>query len=81
MKSMNMISTTGFKPVNAMPTAAEVMADSEMGVSITRPGPKVSSRPRVALKDPPAFATSSPMTTTVESCSMQSRRACVTALA
>ncbi len=55
-KSMNMISTTGLSPLIAAPTAAETMVASEIGVSRTRSGPKVSSRPRVALNDPPAAA-------------------------
>jgi hypothetical protein len=33
---MNMISTTGRRPAAAAPTARPTMADSEMGVSITR---------------------------------------------
>ena len=78
-KSMNMISTTGFRPLSAAPTAAPAMAFSLIGVSRTRIGPKRSSRPRVALKEPPASAMSSPISTTRSSASMASARALLTA--
>ena len=61
MKSPNMISNTGRRPVAAAPNAAPASASSEIGVSITRSGPKRSSSPGVALNTPPATATSSPM--------------------
>jgi hypothetical protein len=73
MKSMNISSATGRSPLVAAPTAAPMKADSEIGVSSTRPGnwwyrplvtpstpPQASSSP--GLPAPPAL--SSPMTTT-----------------
>jgi len=60
-KSENMISTTGLRPVIAAPIAAPTIACSEIGVSRTRSAPNLSSSPTVALKTPPAAATSSPM--------------------
>ncbi len=42
---MNCISATGRMPIRAAPMAAPTMADSEIGVSITRIGPKRSSIP------------------------------------
>ena len=38
MKSMNISSATGRRPPVAAPTAAPMNADSEIGVSSTRPG-------------------------------------------
>ena len=64
MKSPNMISTTGRRPVTALPKAAPASASSEIGVSNTRSGPNSSTRPGVALKTPPAAAMSSPKSTT-----------------
>src|SRR5258706_377358 len=49
MRSTNMISTTGLSPVIAAPTAAPTKAISEIGVSMTRPGPHSPMRPRGAL--------------------------------
>jgi hypothetical protein len=59
-KSLNMISTTGRKPVTAMPSATPTKPFSQIGVLITRPG-KASARPSFVLKTPPAVPTSSPM--------------------
>ena len=81
MKSMNMISTTGLRPVSAAPTAADTMEASEIGVSRTRSAPWASSRPRVALNEPPAAATSSPSTITRSSAAMASCSAWLTACA
>ncbi len=50
MKSENMISAIGFRPVIAAPMAAPRMACSEIGVSRTRSGPNCSVEPTVALK-------------------------------
>ena len=66
-KSENMSSAMGRSPVIAAPMATPTIASSEMGVSRTRSGPNRSSRPTVALKTPPAAATSSPMKYTVGS--------------
>src|SRR6266498_2663744 len=63
-KSANMSSTMGRMPSTAAPTPRPMNAVSEMGVSITRSGPNLSSRPVVELKIPPYLATSSPSTTT-----------------
>ena len=46
MKSANCISDTGRKPRTAAPAEAPMMSDSEIGVSMTRAGPKRSRRPR-----------------------------------
>ena len=78
-KSMNMISTMGFKPVIAAPTAIDTMLASEIGVSRTRAGPKASSSPRVALNEPPASATSSPNRITLWSARIASVIAALTA--
>ena len=67
MNSMNIISTTGFMPQTAAPTAAPMKAISEIGVSITRCGPCRSSNPSVTLNGPPAAAMSSPIMMTVGS--------------
>ena len=61
---MNMISVTGRSPVIAAPTAAPRKPVSDIGVSRTRSGPNVASRPSDVLKGPSATATSSPNTTT-----------------
>jgi hypothetical protein len=50
---MNCISTTGRSPMWAAPAAAPVKPASEMGVSMTRSGPKWSWNPRVTLNAPP----------------------------
>ena len=60
MKSPNMISKTGRRPVTAAPNAAPARASSEIGVSKTRSSPKRSCSSGVAMKTPPAAATSSP---------------------
>ena len=53
MKSANMISATGRRPASAAPAAAPTIADSEMGVSSTRPSPNFGSSPLVTPKIPP----------------------------
>ena len=53
MKSMNCISTTGSIPIIAAPTAHPTMADSLIGVSTIRVGPKRSRKPAVTRKAPP----------------------------
>jgi hypothetical protein len=60
---MTRISTTGFRPLSAMPTAAPRIVDSEIGVSITRSRPNSCCRPRYCANTPPR-PTSSPSTTT-----------------
>ena len=72
MKSPNMISMIGRRPVAAAPNAALASASSEIGVSITRSSPKRSVRPGVALKTPPATPTSSPRKITLGSRSSSS---------
>ena len=64
MKSENMISAIGLRPVIAAPMAAPRIACSEIGVSRTRTGPNCSNRPTVALNTPPALPMSSPRKTT-----------------
>ena len=58
MKSMNISSATGRSPPVAAPTAAPMNADSEIGVSSTRPG-NLRYRPLVTPSTPPQ-ASSSP---------------------
>jgi hypothetical protein len=53
MKSMNCISAMGRIPISAAPEAAPVMAISEIGVSITRSGPKRSISPLLVPNAPP----------------------------
>src|SRR5438105_3427256 len=67
MKSPNMMSTTGRKPVIAAPTASPVKPASEIGVSRTRSLPNSSTRPESTLNGVPASATSSPMMQTLAS--------------
>src|SRR5579885_569023 len=67
MKSPNIISTTGRIPVIAPPTPRPVMPASEIGESITRPGPNSSTNPASTLNGVPASATSSPIMNTVGS--------------
>ncbi len=50
---MNCISTTGSMPIIAAPMAAPIIADSLIGVSMMRSGPKRSSIPAVTRKAPP----------------------------
>src|SRR5690349_8530945 len=64
MKSPNMMSTTGRRPVMAAPTAIPVKPASEMGVSRTRSGPNSSTKPVSTLNGWPASAMSSPITST-----------------
>ena len=58
MKSTNMSSATGRRPLQAAPTAAPMNADSESGVSMTR-SPYLTERPLVTPRGPP-HASSSP---------------------
>src|SRR5579872_2154911 len=81
MKSPNMMSTTGRRPVIAAPTATPVNPASEIGVSTTRFAPNSSTSPESTLKGVPASATSSPMTQTRESRRISSARASRTACA
>src|SRR3984957_10196277 len=81
MKSPNMISTTGRRPVIAAPTATPVNPASEMGVSTTRFAPNSSTNPESTLKGVPASATSSPIIQTRESRRISSASASRTACA
>src|SRR5713101_1886943 len=81
MKSPNMISTTGRRPVIAAPTATPVNPASEIGVSTTRLAPNSSTNPERTLKGVPASATSSPMMHTRESRRISSASASRTACA
>ena len=74
-----MISAIGRRPVIAAPMHVPRIAISEIGVSRTRVGPKRSSKPTVALKTPPAPATSSPRKTTFSSRSISCAIAAATA--
>src|SRR5579863_2217443 len=67
IKSPNIMSTTGRRPVIAAPTARPVNPASEIGVSTTRSVPNSSTRPERTLKGVPASATSSPRMQTDES--------------
>ena len=53
MKSTNISSTIGRMPSTAAPVASPMNAVSEIGVSRTLVGPKVSSSPVVEEKMPP----------------------------
>ena len=57
-----------------MPTAAPMMVDSEIGVSITRAAPNSPFNPLYCWKIPPV-PTSSPITTTFGSARIASRTA------
>src|SRR6516165_9327585 len=81
MKSPNMMSTTGLKPVIAAPTAIPVNPASEIGVSITRLVPNSSTSPDRTLNGVPASATSSPRMHTRESRRISSASASRTACA
>src|SRR5271163_2503838 len=81
MKSPNMMSTTGRRPVIAAPTPTPVNPASEIGVSTTREVPNSSTRPDNTLKGVPASATSSPMMNTRESRRISSASASRTASA
>src|SRR5580692_5493239 len=81
MKSPNMMSTTGRKPVIAAPTPTPVNPASEIGVSTTREVPNSSTRPESTLNGVPASATSSPMINTRESRRISSASASRTASA
>src|SRR5262245_30773566 len=74
-KSLNMISTTGRRPVTAIPSATPRKPFSQIGVLTIRSSPNSSGRPSFVLKTPPAVATSSPMSSTVGS----SRSSCSSA--
>jgi hypothetical protein len=79
-KSTTRISTTGFRPVSAMPTAEPAIVASEIGVSMTRAGPKASSSPRYWPKIPPR-PRSSPSATTDSSARISSASAAAAAAA
>src|SRR5207302_1343160 len=81
MKSPNIMSTTGRKPVIAAPTPIPVKPASEMGVSTTRPEPNSSTSPERTLNGVPASATSSPKMHTRESRRISSANASRTACA
>src|SRR5580658_4290721 len=81
MKSPNMMSTTGRRPVIAAPTPTPVNPASEIGVSTTREVPNSSTRPESTLNGVPASATSSPMMNTRESRRISSASASRTASA
>src|SRR6188474_2559098 len=77
-KSANISSATGRSPASAAPPAAPMIADSEIGVSMTRSSPNFGSSPLVTPKMPPEASrspevppappdTSSPSTITVGS--------------
>jgi hypothetical protein len=51
-KLIVMNSTTGFRPIIAAPTATAVKPSSEIGVSMTRFSPNLSSSPSVTRKVP-----------------------------
>ena len=55
---MNMTSATGRRPVSAAPLAAPTIADSVIGVSITRARPNSAASPAVTPNVPPAASTS-----------------------
>ncbi|MCY1552235.1 hypothetical protein D9M68_886170 [compost metagenome] len=63
-KSTNISSAIGRMPSAAAPMAVPMKAVSEIGVSMMRSLPCLSSRPPVAPKMPPYFPMSSPMTKT-----------------
>ena len=76
MKSANCISTTGRRPINAMPVAMPVKPSSAIGVLITRRAPNSFSKPLVTLNAPPKSpAMSSPSSSTSGSRRISSRRA------
>src|ERR1700728_3217737 len=81
MKSPNIMSTTGRRPVIAAPTPTPVNPASEIGVSTTREGPNSSTRPESTLNGVPASATSSPMMKTRASRRISSASASRTASA
>src|SRR5579863_1006086 len=81
MKSPNMMSTTGRRPVMAAPTPTPVKPASEIGVSTTRSAPNSSTNPESTLNGVPASATSSPKIHTRESRRISSASASRTACA
>src|SRR5579863_5578224 len=81
IKSPNIMSTTGRRPVIAAPTATPVNPASEIGVSTTRFAPNSSTNPERTLKGVPASATSSPSMQTRESRRISSASASRTACA
>ena len=78
-KLIVMISTIGFSPARAAPTAAPTNPDSDMGVSRTRSGPYLSRNPRVTAYAPSYAPMSSPIRRTFSSPSMASRSPCAMA--
>ena len=64
-KSANCISTIAFIPLIERPMAADITADSQMGVLRTLSVPKASAKPSVTLKTPPYPAISCPMSTSL----------------
>src|SRR5580704_17034549 len=81
MKSPNIMSTMGRRPVMAAPTATPVKPASEIGVSSTRSVPNSSTSPESTLKGVPASATSSPRMQTRGSRRISSASASLTACA
>jgi hypothetical protein len=53
MKSLNCISTIGFEPVIAAPTANPAITSSEIGVSFILSSPYFSNNPSVTPNAPP----------------------------
>ena len=53
VNSTKLMDATGRNPAVAAPTATATMIASEIGMSITRPGPNSSTRPRNWPKLPP----------------------------
>src|SRR4051812_35732914 len=80
-KSPNMMSTTGRIPVMAAPRPRPAIPASEMGESMTRPGPNSATSPASTLKGWPASAMSSPIRNTVGSRRSSSANASLTACA
>ncbi len=73
-----MISTTGRSPETAAPRAVPIIADSEIGVSITLP-PNCEYRPLVAPNGPFGRPMSSPSTIVSANVSSDHLRASLTA--
>src|SRR3984885_6027162 len=70
MNPMNWISATGRSPCEASPIDMPAIMPSASGVSCTRPLPNFSCNPAVARNTPPLMPMSSPITTTLGSCSI-----------
>ena len=77
VKFISMISATGWMPTRAAPTAAPMIACSEIGVERTRWSPNFVDRPLVTPMTPPSSgsATSSPNTRTFGSSAIASSSA------